>query len=171
MARETFQINGLRSEIVIWTIQWNILLNFIYTCVCAVWNISVQSNWICLHILLWNPIEDPIRCMSLLYCHVIHITIHFIESNVWMTDKRFNEHSSTPRATMDLLTSYLENSSIHGLGLISHTKSFRRALWVCIVISGFTAAGIIINKSFENWANNPITTTVEKTTTSAVTAC
>ena len=62
---------------------------------------------------------------------------------------------------MDLLTSFLENSSIHGLGFISHTKSFRRAFWVCVVISGFTAAGIIINESFQNWANNPVITTVE----------
>ena len=62
---------------------------------------------------------------------------------------------------MDLFTSFLENSSIHGLGFISHTKSSRRAFWVCVVVSGFIAAGIIINESFENWANNPVITTVE----------
>ena len=63
--------------------------------------------------------------------------------------------------TMDVLTNYLENSSIHGVGFLSKTKDFRQAFWLCVVISGFTGAFIIIYYNFQNWAETPVTTTME----------
>ena len=62
---------------------------------------------------------------------------------------------------MDVLTSFLENSSIHGLGFISHTQAFRKAFWVCVVIAGFSTALGIIHQSIVNWTEQPITTMVE----------
>ena len=62
---------------------------------------------------------------------------------------------------MDVLTSFLENSSIHGLGYVAQTKAFRRAFWICTVLCGFIGAGILIYQSFDNWSQHPVTTTIE----------
>ena len=62
---------------------------------------------------------------------------------------------------MERLRSFLESSTIHGLGYISTTKSFARAFWVLVVISGFTGAGVLIYQSFKSWADSPIVTTIE----------
>ena len=69
-------------------------------------------------------------------------------------------HQSTQEA-MDVVTEFLENSSIAGVGLIAQTRAFRKAFWVCVVIAGFTAGGCLVHQNFENWAENPVTTTVE----------
>ena len=63
--------------------------------------------------------------------------------------------------TMDVITNYLENSSIHGVGFISKTKASRRAFWFFVVVSGFTGAFTIIYQNFQNWAETPVTTTME----------
>ena len=60
-----------------------------------------------------------------------------------------------------MLTSFLENSSIHGLGFIAQAKASRRAFWICAVLSGFIGAGILIFQGFDNWSQHPVTTTVE----------
>ena len=58
--------------------------------------------------------------------------------------------------------SFLESSTIHGLVYISTTsKSFAKLFWILVVIAGFTGAGIIIYLSFQDWANNPVTTTIK----------
>ena len=62
---------------------------------------------------------------------------------------------------MDVLTNFLENSSIHGLAFISRTQAFRRAFWVCVVFTGFSAAAIIISESIKNWNETPVITTLE----------
>ena len=62
---------------------------------------------------------------------------------------------------MERLRSFLESSTIHGLGYISTTRSFARAFWVFVVISGFTGAGVLIYQSFKSWADSPIVTTIE----------
>ena len=62
---------------------------------------------------------------------------------------------------MDVLTNYMENSSIHGVGFISKTKAFRRAFWLFVVLTGFTGAFIIIFYNFQNWAETPVITTME----------
>ena len=82
-------------------------------------------------------IKYPIRC-----CQIIIIGGQSIE-------------------TMDVLTNYMENSSIHGVGFISKTKAFRRAFWLFVVLTGFTGAFIIIFYNFQNWAETPVITTME----------
>ena len=62
---------------------------------------------------------------------------------------------------MSVLTSFLENSSIHGLGFIAQTRAFARVFWVIVVICGFSLAGFLIWTNFQNWADSPVTTTME----------
>ena len=45
---------------------------------------------------------------------------------------------------MSVVTSFLENSSIHGLGFIAQTRAFGRVFWVFVVICGFTLASQLI---------------------------
>ena len=77
---------------------------------------------------------------------------------------------------MNLVTDFLESSSIAGLSLIAGTRSFRRVFWVAVVTAAFTTAFCIIDQSLSNWAENPVTTTVETIPTTVirfpkVTAC
>ena len=63
---------------------------------------------------------------------------------------------------MEGFRTFLESSTIHGLVYIS-TSSQRlvRLFWVLVVGLGFTGAGILIYQSFQDWSENPITTTLE----------
>ena len=62
---------------------------------------------------------------------------------------------------MEGVRTFLESSTIHGLGYISTTRRLVKLFWIVIVIAGFTGAGILIYKSFQDWDENPVTTTVE----------
>ena len=62
---------------------------------------------------------------------------------------------------MEGVRTFLESSTIHGLTYISTTKRLVRLFWVLIVIGGFTGAGVLIYQSFQNWAESPVTTTIE----------
>ena len=62
---------------------------------------------------------------------------------------------------MSVLTSFLENSSIHGLGFIAQTRAFARLFWIIVVILGFTLASLLIMTSFQDWTDNPVTTTID----------
>ena len=62
---------------------------------------------------------------------------------------------------MEGLRTFLESSTIHGLGYISTTRKLVRFFWIVVVILGFTGAGVIIYQSFQDWQDNPITTTIE----------
>ena len=62
---------------------------------------------------------------------------------------------------MESVRTFLESSTVHGLGYISSTKKFARLFWILVVIAGFVGAGIIIFQSFDNWAKSPVTTTIE----------
>ena len=68
-----------------------------------------------------------------------------------------------PRAVMfwDGVQNFLESSSIAGFGHIASTRKYARLFWITIVIAGFIGACIMINKSFQQWEENPITTTIE----------
>ena len=77
---------------------------------------------------------------------------------------------------MDYIKSFLENSTIHGLFYISTTRKVSRVIWILIVILAFSFAGVMINLSFNNWADNPIKTTIKtqpitKLTLPKVTVC
>ena len=56
---------------------------------------------------------------------------------------------------------FLESSSIHGLSYIASTRGLVRILWTCVVITGFTCAGLLINQAFSSWATSPVSTTIE----------
>ena len=81
---------------------------------------------------------------------------------------------------MDILREFLESSTIHGLAyiilhiygkgnfisffsnplcLFVQTKS-AKILWFLVVCFGFIAAGILINKSYKDWHENPIATLI-----------
>ena len=62
---------------------------------------------------------------------------------------------------MEGVRAFLESSTIHGLTYLSTTRRFVRLFWIITVIGGFTAAGVLIYQSFENWTENPVTTTTE----------
>ena len=61
----------------------------------------------------------------------------------------------------EVLKQFFDSSTIHGLHYISSTRSIARLAWILIVIGGFSVATILIQQSFDNWNENPITTTIE----------
>ena len=62
---------------------------------------------------------------------------------------------------MDKVRTFLEASTIHGLSYISSTRRLIKVFWILVVIVGFTTAGILIYQSFDDWKDNPITTTID----------
>lgn len=62
---------------------------------------------------------------------------------------------------MDGFRNFLESSTIHGLTYISTTRKCVRLFWVTVVIAGFTCASILIYTSFQDWADNPVKTTIQ----------
>ena len=56
---------------------------------------------------------------------------------------------------------FLQSSSIHGLVYISTGKRYLRLIWLCVVIAGFSVAGVLIQQSFSSWGASPVTTTLE----------
>ena len=61
----------------------------------------------------------------------------------------------------EIIKNFFESSTIHGLQYISTTRGLPRFLWIVVVLSGFTCAGILISESFKNWADNPVSTTLD----------
>ena len=62
---------------------------------------------------------------------------------------------------METLREFLESSTIHGLVYISSSKSnVTKFLWACVVIAGFTTAWFLINNSYSDWSENPVSTTI-----------
>ena len=70
---------------------------------------------------------------------------------------------------MDLVTEFLNTSTIHGLSYISISRKWSRLFWILVVIGGFTGAGILIYESFDNWEQSPISTTIETLPVSKIT--
>ena len=62
---------------------------------------------------------------------------------------------------MEGVREFLESSTIHGLSFIAGNRRLVRLLWICVVIAGFTGSFILIHQSFSNWADSPISTTIE----------
>ena len=67
------------------------------------------------------------------------------------------------------LKQFFEQSTIHGLYHISTVRRWPRLLWILIVIGGFCGAGYLINESFDNWKQSPISTTIETLPISQIT--
>ena len=56
---------------------------------------------------------------------------------------------------------FLESSTIHGLVHISTAKSIvERVVWVAIVVACFAVAALMINQSYNEWKESPISTTI-----------
>ena len=78
---------------------------------------------------------------------------------------------------MQEFKNYLESSTFHGSVYISRTKKFIRSLlWILVIFFSFTAATLLILKSFQSWADSPVSTTIEtmqltKLTFPKVTVC
>ena len=56
---------------------------------------------------------------------------------------------------------FLQSSTIHGLAYIGSDRSQVRLFWIFVVITGFSAAGLMIDQAFSSWADSPISTTIE----------
>ena len=62
---------------------------------------------------------------------------------------------------MDVLKQFLEGSTIHGLNHIVGSESkIVKCLWVLTVLSGFFTAGLLINNSYKQWGDSPISSTI-----------
>merc|ERR1712155_195363 len=64
--------------------------------------------------------------------------------------------------TMENFRIFLESSTIHGLVYVSTTRKCVKLFWILVVIAGFSGAGYLIYRSFQDWADNPVKTTVAK---------
>ena len=56
---------------------------------------------------------------------------------------------------IDNIEEYFNTATIHGLGYFSKTKGFVRLGWIFVVITGFMAAGVLIQESFKSWSMSP----------------
>ena len=62
---------------------------------------------------------------------------------------------------MEEIRHFLELSTIHGLYYVSSAKNLAKYFWILVVFGGFIGAGYLINESFDNWNQSPISTTIE----------
>ena len=62
---------------------------------------------------------------------------------------------------MKEIETFLETSTIHGLGYLPQTNGFIRLFWIFIVVTGFSGAFYLILMSFDNWETSPVSTTIE----------
>ena len=76
---------------------------------------------------------------------------------------------ATEYSTMEVARTFLETSTIHGLGYISSSRKITRLFWLVVVILGFTGAGLLIRESFQTWTDSPIKTTIETLPISEIT--
>ena len=55
----------------------------------------------------------------------------------------------------------MESSTVHGLVHISTAKTRpTRVAWVAIVVACFAVAALVINQSYNEWNESPISTTI-----------
>ena len=63
---------------------------------------------------------------------------------------------------MESVTEFLEASSINGLAHIATAKNkLQKIFWVLVVFICLLLAAQLINSSFDDWAKNPVSTTIE----------
>ena len=61
---------------------------------------------------------------------------------------------------MELVRTFLESSSIHGLSYIASTRKVARIGWFLIIFVSFSCAANFIFASLQSWSKNPVTTRV-----------
>ena len=71
--------------------------------------------------------------------------------------------------TVEDIKQFFELSTIHGLQYFSIVRKWSRLFWILVVFGGFTGAGYLINESFNNWKQSPISTTIETVPISQIT--
>ena len=64
-------------------------------------------------------------------------------------------------STMEVVKTFLESSTIHGLSYISRTRKYSRLFWTLVVMTGFITAGFMIKESLQGWSESPVKTAVE----------
>ena len=64
---------------------------------------------------------------------------------------------------------FFELSSINGLHYISKFRGWSRLFWILVITGGFYGSGYLIYTSFYNWAQSPISTTIETLPISKIT--
>ena len=62
---------------------------------------------------------------------------------------------------MEVVRTFLESSTIHGLTYISTTRKYSRLFWTLVVFMGFSYACYMILESFKSWDEMPVKTSVE----------
>ena len=62
---------------------------------------------------------------------------------------------------MDVLQNFFDSSTIHGVNHIGTTRKFERLFWIFVISSGFIGSGVQINQSLNQWAQSPVSTTIE----------
>ena len=62
---------------------------------------------------------------------------------------------------MESFKHFLETSTIHGLNHIATTRKWARKFWIFVACSGFGGAIYLIQQSFGNWKESPISTTIK----------
>ena len=63
---------------------------------------------------------------------------------------------------MESLWEFLESSTIHGFSYISGSKAkVAKIFWICVVLTGFATAAVLINSSFASWDKSPVMSSTE----------
>ena len=63
---------------------------------------------------------------------------------------------------MESVTEFLEASSINGLAHISTGRNkLQKIFWVLVVVICLLLAAQLIHSSLDDWARNPVSTTIE----------
>ena len=63
---------------------------------------------------------------------------------------------------MEGVREFLESSTVHGMTYISTARNkLTRSFWILTVFCGFLAAGFLISKSFRDWEEYPIESSIQ----------
>ena len=62
---------------------------------------------------------------------------------------------------MSEFQTYLEFSTIHGMGHIGSSQKFSKIFWMIVVMSGFLGGGVLVLQAFDSWAKSPVSTVIE----------
>ena len=106
-------------------------------------------------------IMDTVHTMDNLF--LVHVHVHYLAQPRGLLTKAGLPVvcAKLTLSKMEHLKEYLESSTIHGLYYISTCQSkTAKAGWLLIVILGFGCAGYLIQSSFSDWADSPVTTTI-----------
>ena len=99
--------------------------------------------------------------LELFFLTIRNILMHFSAVFCWLLRDTVAGQLSIRVPKMEGVRTFLESSTIHGLTYISTNRRLVRFFWIIVVISGFATAGALIYQSFQNWEENPVTTTIE----------